>query len=113
MAEREFIVSRTEMEELLQQEVLGCLGLAGEEGPYVVPLNYAYVDGRILFHCGLTGKKLDHIRANPQVCFCVARQTGRVDDHGKTGPVSRGQRQRDLLWYGTGGRGSGREKGDP
>ena len=86
MADREFIVSRVEMEELLQQEVLGCLGQSAEGKPYVVPLNYAYVDGRILFHCALTGKKLDYIRANPQVCFTVARQTGRIGDHENQDP---------------------------
>jgi nitroimidazol reductase NimA-like FMN-containing flavoprotein (pyridoxamine 5'-phosphate oxidase superfamily) len=44
-------------------------------------VNYAYRDGRILFHCGLKGKKLDYIRDNPQVCFAVARQLGRVRAH--------------------------------
>jgi nitroimidazol reductase NimA-like FMN-containing flavoprotein (pyridoxamine 5'-phosphate oxidase superfamily) len=49
---------------------------------YVVPLNYAYVDGRILFHCALEGLKLDFIRANPDVCFSVGRQPGVVRRHG-------------------------------
>ena len=81
MAEPVFIESRKEMERILQEEVLGYLGLAGEEQPYVVPLNYAYTDGRILFHCALEGQKLDSIRRNPRVCFTVGRQTGEVRDH--------------------------------
>jgi nitroimidazol reductase NimA-like FMN-containing flavoprotein (pyridoxamine 5'-phosphate oxidase superfamily) len=86
MAKQEFIESKEEMEALLRQEDLGYLGLAGEDQPYVVPLNYAYAEGKILFHCALEGKKLDHIRAHPQVCFTVARQTGRVRAHAGQDP---------------------------
>ena len=82
MDEPVFIESRAEMEQILREEVLGYLGLAGEEQPYVVPLNYAYAAGKILFHCALTGQKLDAIRRNPRVCFTVGRQTGEVRDHG-------------------------------
>ena len=78
----EFITSKTEMEETLSQETIGWLGMSLEGRPYVVPLNYAYADGKILFHCALEGKKLDHIRANPDVCFAVGRQTGEVRRHG-------------------------------
>ena len=35
----------------------------------------------LLFHCALTGKKLDYLRANPQVCFTVARQFSQVRQH--------------------------------
>lgn len=81
MDEPVFIDSRIEMEQILREEVLGYLGVAGEEQPYVVPLNYAYAAGKILFHCALTGQKLDAIRRNPRVCFTVGRQTGEVRDH--------------------------------
>jgi nitroimidazol reductase NimA-like FMN-containing flavoprotein (pyridoxamine 5'-phosphate oxidase superfamily) len=74
------------MEDLLRAESVGYLGLSMEGRPYVVPINYVYADGRILMHCALTGLKLDHIRANPQVCFAVARQTGRVRDHAGQNP---------------------------
>jgi nitroimidazol reductase NimA-like FMN-containing flavoprotein (pyridoxamine 5'-phosphate oxidase superfamily) len=76
-----FIESRVEMEQLLRQEVVGYLGVAGDEGPYVVPLNYAYTAGKIVFHCALTGQKLDAICRDPRVCFTVGRQTGAVRDH--------------------------------
>jgi nitroimidazol reductase NimA-like FMN-containing flavoprotein (pyridoxamine 5'-phosphate oxidase superfamily) len=69
------------MEAILQEETIGYLGLSQAGQPYVVPLNYGYVDGRILFHCALTGMKLDYLRANPQVCFSVGRQSGEVRRH--------------------------------
>jgi uncharacterized protein len=82
MASKEFVQSRVEMEEVLRREAWGCLGVCTADGhPYVVPINYAYVDGKVLFHCALEGKKLDCIRANPGVCFTVARQPGAVREH--------------------------------
>jgi nitroimidazol reductase NimA-like FMN-containing flavoprotein (pyridoxamine 5'-phosphate oxidase superfamily) len=77
----DFIYSRTEMEQILRGSTLGCLGVVRRGKPYVIPLNYAYVDGRILFHCALEGEKLDAIRSNPSVCFTVARQQGDIERH--------------------------------
>ena len=73
--------SLAKMESILREEVLGYLGLQMDGMPYVVPLNYAYFEGTILFHCALSGKKLDCIRANPQACFTVGRQVGEVRRH--------------------------------
>ena len=81
MSDKEFQVSREEMEEILRQETVGYLGLSVDGQPYVVPLNYAYVCGQILFHCALSGKKLDYLKSNPQVCFTVGRQSGGVQRH--------------------------------
>jgi nitroimidazol reductase NimA-like FMN-containing flavoprotein (pyridoxamine 5'-phosphate oxidase superfamily) len=86
MAEQEFIESRDEMERLLAEENLGYLGLSLDGKPYVVPLNYRYHDGRIHFHCALEGKKLDILKANPEVCFSVGRQAGDVRDHAGGNP---------------------------
>jgi hypothetical protein len=54
--------------------------------PYVVPLNYHYGDGKIIFHCSFKGKKLDYIKANPNVCFAVGRQPGQVREHASGDP---------------------------
>ena len=86
MASREFVESREEMEQLLREEAVGYLGLAMDGKPYVVPLNYGYVDGKILFHGAFTGKKMEYLEANPQVCFTVARQSGQVRRHGEGDP---------------------------
>jgi nitroimidazol reductase NimA-like FMN-containing flavoprotein (pyridoxamine 5'-phosphate oxidase superfamily) len=78
---KKLIESRGEMESILRQETMGYLGLSVDGMPYVVPLNYGYVEGKILFHCALTGKKLEYMRTNPQVCFTVGRQFGKVVRH--------------------------------
>ena len=83
---REFLDTREEMEEILRTETVGYLGLSVDGQPYVVPLNYAFVDGKILFHCAFTGKKLDYLRSNPRVCFTVGRQSGKVTRHAPGDP---------------------------
>ena len=49
------------------------LGLAVDNEPYVVPMNYGHTfeDGKLVLylHSALQGKKLDMIRANPRVFF--------------------------------------------
>ena len=51
------------------------LGLAVDNEPYVVPMNYGYAieDGKLTLylHSALKGKKLDMMRANPNVFFSV------------------------------------------
>jgi nitroimidazol reductase NimA-like FMN-containing flavoprotein (pyridoxamine 5'-phosphate oxidase superfamily) len=83
---REFVESREEMEKILREEIIGYLGLSLKGKPYTVPLNYGYVGGRVLFHAALTGKKLEYLKANPQVCFTVGRQSGQVRRHAEGDP---------------------------
>ena len=49
------------------------LGLSVNDEPYVVPMNYGYCleDGKLTLylHSAVKGKKLDMIRANPNVFF--------------------------------------------
>ena len=64
-----------------EQQILGILdtgkvlhlGLAVDNEPYVVPMNYGYVmeDGKLVLylHSALRGRKLDMIRANSSVFF--------------------------------------------
>ena len=86
MEEQGFIESREEMETLLHEEDIGYLGLSLDGHPYVVPLNYHYSDGKVVFHCGLKGKKLDYLKSNPRVCFAVGRQLGGVREHAGGNP---------------------------
>jgi len=81
MPSREYYESREEMEKILREETVGYLGLSMDAKPYVVPLNYCYAEGKILFHGSLKGMKLDYLKANPQVCFTVARQSGQLGQH--------------------------------
>ena len=57
---------------VLEKGKTGVLAVNGDGGyPYAVPLNYAYADNRIYFHCAREGHKLDAIRSCGKVSFCV------------------------------------------
>lgn len=58
---------------LLKEQGLGHLGVVLETGePYVVPVNYVYLDDEIFLHT-LPGAKLDALRANGKVCLQVEK----------------------------------------
>lgn len=62
-------------EEVLRRGTSGVLALEGDGGyPYAVPLSYVYAGGRIYFHSGKAGHKLDAIQRNPKASFCVIGQ---------------------------------------
>jgi nitroimidazol reductase NimA-like FMN-containing flavoprotein (pyridoxamine 5'-phosphate oxidase superfamily) len=60
-----------EVEVVLKEAEVGRLGTCVDGRPYVVPLSFAYRDGRILFHGAAEGKKMTDITRNPRVCFEV------------------------------------------
>jgi len=67
-------ISREECIALLKNEKRGVLSVQGDEGyPYGMPMNHYYCeeDGKIYFHCGKSGHRLDSIRKNGKVSFCV------------------------------------------
>jgi nitroimidazol reductase NimA-like FMN-containing flavoprotein (pyridoxamine 5'-phosphate oxidase superfamily) len=63
------ITDRAEMEEVLARADVLYLALHDEPAPYVIPLNFAYADGALWFHCAREGTKLDLIRRDPRVGF--------------------------------------------
>lgn len=59
----------------------GVLATASKDNyPYAVPLNYAYHNGGIYFHCARTGHKIDNMEQNDKVSFCVVKDTTVVPD---------------------------------
>lgn len=59
----------------------GVLAVAGADGyPYAVPLSYAYQNGKLYFHCSPKGHKLEAIRREPKVSFCVIGQDAVVPE---------------------------------
>ena len=63
------VVSRAEIDAVIQEANVCRLGLAMDNRPYVVPISFGY-DGEALYiHTAPKGKKLDYIGANPRVCF--------------------------------------------
>jgi nitroimidazol reductase NimA-like FMN-containing flavoprotein (pyridoxamine 5'-phosphate oxidase superfamily) len=65
------IAEKAVVEELLRETEVGRLATCIGEEPYVVPVNFAYYDGRIIVHGSREGRKMANIVANPRVCFEV------------------------------------------
>jgi uncharacterized protein len=63
-------------EEVLEGTRIGTLVMCHDSVPYAVPLNHAFVDGKFHFHCGLRGRKIDLIKANPAVVYVVNKYQG-------------------------------------
>ncbi len=60
--------------EILKTAKRGVLSVLGDGGyPYGMPLNHYYneADGKLYFHSGKLGHKLDALRANSKASFCV------------------------------------------
>lgn len=74
MTKRELqITDQAQIREILDKAKVLHLGLAVNNEPYVVPMNYGYIleDGKLTLylHSAVQGKKLDMIRQNPRVFF--------------------------------------------
>jgi uncharacterized protein len=66
------LLSKEETIEILKSCTSGVLGVSGDDGyPYTVPLSYTYKDDKLFFHCAKEGHKLDGIKRNAKVTFCV------------------------------------------
>ncbi len=66
-------LSKEECLQLLIREKRGVLSVLGDGGyPYGIPLNHWYCeeDGRLYFHSGKTGHKLDALRTCAKASFC-------------------------------------------
>lgn len=59
---------------ILKNEKRGVLSVIGDNDyPYGMPMNHFYNDddGKIYFHCGKVGHRLDSIKNNNKVSFCT------------------------------------------
>ena len=60
--------------EILKKEPRGVLSVLGDDGyPYGMPINQYYCeeDGKLYFHGGKRGHKIDALRQNSKASFCV------------------------------------------
>jgi len=67
-------LSKDACTEILRSQLRGVLSVSGDDGyPYGLPMNHFYCEenGKIYFHCGKAGHKLDAVQNNDKVSFCV------------------------------------------
>jgi uncharacterized protein len=74
-------INREQATQLLAEGEYGFLATAGPDGQaYGLPLNYVYKNNCLYFHCALEGHKLENIKANNKVSFCVVGRTKVLPD---------------------------------
>ncbi len=67
--------------QLLAEGEYGFLATAGPDGQaYGIPLNYVFKNNCLYFHCAVEGHKLDNIRANNKISFCVVGKARVIPD---------------------------------
>ena len=67
-------LSREEMIDLLKTETRGVMSVHGDDGyPYGVPINHFYndEDGKLYFHGAKFGHRVDAVKSDPKVSYCV------------------------------------------
>lgn len=69
--------------EILKSGSFGVLSTIGADGyPYGVPVNYAYDDGKIYFHCAKNvGHKQDNLRFSGKVSFTVVTKSDVISEN--------------------------------
>ena len=71
------ITDTSEIEEIIKQCDICFVGFIETDGsPYVIPMNFGYVDGDIILHSGLHGKHLNLLELDNRICvtFCSDRK---------------------------------------
>lgn len=60
----------SEREAFITENQFGVLAFAGDK-PYAIPVAYKYIKGTMVFAVLRTGRKMDYIKKNPNVCFNI------------------------------------------
>lgn len=72
MRRKKQLLSKEETIEILKSCTSGVLGVIGDDDyPYTVPVSYALKDDKIFIHSAKEGHKIDSIKRNDKVTFCV------------------------------------------
>ena len=71
---KKYPLSEQDVQALLEKEQVGRVATTGADGyPYVTPVHFAVLNGRVYFHGLAVGEKLANIHRNPKVCFEIDR----------------------------------------
>jgi len=66
--------SREQAEEVLAAGMYGVLSMNGADQPYGIPLSHVWLKGAVYFHCAAEGSKLERLRADNRVSYCVVSE---------------------------------------
>ncbi len=66
-------MEKSEIENLLKEQMLCRIAFKGDKYPYVAPFQYVLVDGSLYFHFTDYGKKMRLLEKNTRVCVEIER----------------------------------------
>ena len=91
------ITSREDIERVIRDSPVCRVAMCDGDRPYVVPLCFGLHGNSLYFHSAPAGKKLDLIKANPNVCFefDTDHELVRADS-----PCGCGMKYRSVVGYG-------------
>jgi hypothetical protein len=73
------ITDRAEMDAIITSGKVMHLALADGDIPFVVPVFYAYDGTALYFHSAKAGTKIEMMKRNSTVCFCISGDHGVID----------------------------------
>lgn len=91
--EEQTIDDQEQLLEILDRCEIGWLGTSRNLEPYVVPVNFTREKQKLYVHCSPTGKKIDFINANPNVCLTALETPEYIEGRGN-------YRYRSVICYG-------------
>jgi len=78
---KEHPLSAEEISALLLSQSVGNLGTVSPEGfPYITPVHYVVIAGKIYIHGLCAGQKIDYLKASPKIGFEVFKMNGLIHD---------------------------------
>jgi uncharacterized protein len=86
------------IEEILSKSEVCRIAMIDNDKPYIVPLNYGYIDNSIYMHSAPMGKKIDILKQNNKVCFEIEYSSEIVKEELA---CEWSTRYRSLIGYGT------------
>lgn len=79
-------LSKEEIMKILKEGEYGIISTIGQDGyPYGFPMSYIVQNNYIYFHCALEGHKMENIKYNNKVSFCVVGNTKLIPEDLDTG----------------------------
>jgi uncharacterized protein len=91
------ITSPAEIDTIINNAIVCRIALSNKNIPYIIPVCFGYHHRTLYFHCANSGKKLDIIRQNPNVCFEM--ETG-VEIKKDPSPCNWGAKYRSVVGFG-------------
>lgn len=75
------LLDKTRATELLMQAEWGVMSVCDNGQPYAVPVNFVWnAENAIYIHCAPEGRKIEAIKGNGRVSFCIVGHTNVLSD---------------------------------